>query len=215
MSIAVIAKKIGMTTLYDEKGIAHAVTLLSHEDQQHVISHKTEVSDGYTAVQISAGPKKKKPTKPVRAHFAKASVEPTRKLYECRVDNHEELDLGTEVSLNIMSEWTHVDAVAQSKGKGFAGVMKAHNFSGQRATHGVSLAHRKPGSSGQCQDPGRIFPGKKMARRLGNEQKTIQSLKIMQIDLENKLVAVKGAVPGPRGGYVLLKKALKKHRSQS
>ena len=215
MSIAVVAKKIGMTTMYDEQGIAHAVTLLSHADQQHVVSHKTNEKDGYQAVQISAGPKKKKPNKALKGHNAKANVEPTRKLYECRVDTLEGLGLGTEITLDVLKEWTHVDVVGQSKGKGFAGVMKAHNFAGQRATHGVSLAHRKPGSSGQCQDPGRIFPGKKMARRLGNEQKTIQSLKIMQIDHEGKVFAVKGSVPGPRGGYVLLKKALKKNRRES
>ncbi|MCP8352486.1 50S ribosomal protein L3 [Candidatus Synchoanobacter obligatus] len=215
MTIAVIAKKIGMTTVFDDKGQAHAVTLLSHADDQHVVSHKTAEVDGYTAVQLSAGPKKKKPTKPLSQHYAKASVEPKRKLYECRVEDLSQYDLGSELTLETMSEWTHVDAVAYSKGKGFAGVMKAHNFAGQRATHGVSLAHRKPGSSGQCQDPGRVFPGKKMARRLGNERKTIQSLRVMEIDHENKLVIVKGAIPGPKGGYVLLKEALKKNRSQS
>lgn len=201
-----------MTTMYDEQGNAHAVTLLSHEDKQHVVSHKTAEKDGYQAVQLSAGPKKKKPTKPLRGHYAQSNTEPARKLYECRMDDLADLDLGSEVTLSVMGEWTHVDAVAYSKGKGFSGVMKAHNFAGQRATHGVSLAHRKPGSSGQCQDPGRIFPGKKMARRLGNEKKTIQSLKVMQLDLDTKVIAVKGAVPGPRGGYVMLKKALKKGR---
>ena len=215
MSIAVIAKKIGMTTLFDEKGIAHPVTLLSHQDQQHVVSHKTEEKDGYTSVQLSAGPKKKKPNRPTRAHFAKAEVEPTRKLYECRVDDLSDYELGSEISLDVMGDWSHVDVSGISKGKGFAGVMKAHNFAGQRATHGVSLAHRKPGSSGMCQDPGRIFPGKKMAKRLGGVKKTMQSLEIMQIDTENKVVVLKGSVPGPKGGYVLLKKALKKNRSQS
>ena len=212
MSIALIAKKIGMTTMYDEKGIAHAVTLLSHADQQHVVDHKANGN-----IQISAGPKKKKPTKAMRGHYAKSNVEPTRKLYECNIGEDEvaAFEIGSELTLDVMADWSHVDAVAYSKGKGFSGVMKAHNFAGQRASHGVSLAHRKPGSSGQCQDPGRIFPGKKMARRLGNEKKTIQSLRVMELDLENKLIAVKGAVPGARGGYVLLKKALKKKGSKS
>ena len=210
MSIALYTKKVGMTTIFDDNRKAHAVTVLSLEDAQHVISHKTIEKDGYISIQVSGGPVKKHPTKPAKAHYAKANAEVKRKLYECRMDNVEGFEVGTEVTLEHMSEWSHVDAVAYSKGKGFSGVMKAHNFAGQRASHGVSLAHRKPGSSGQCQDPGRVFPGKKMARRLGGERKTIQSLKVMKIDHENKLVIVKGAVPGPKGGYVMLKQALKK-----
>lgn len=215
MSIAVLAKKVGMTTLYDEKGVAHPVTILAHQDKQQVVSHKTMEKDGYNAVQLSGGPLKKKPVKPMRGHFAKAEVQPTRKLYECRVDNVEEFALGSEVSLEQLSEWSHVDVTGISKGKGFSGVMKAHNFAGLRASHGVSISHRAPGSIGQCQDPGRVFPGKKMAKRLGGVQKTLQSLKVMEIDNENKFIVVKGSVPGPKGSYVLLKKALKKNRSQS
>ncbi len=214
MSIAILAKKIDMTSVYDENGNMLPVTLLE-VSPHHVVSQKTEAVDGYNAVQFAAGPIKKKPTKPMRGHFAKANVEPKRTLYECRVDDLSQYELGSELTLDAASEWTHVDAVAFSKGKGFSGVMKAHNFSGQRATHGVSLAHRKPGSSGQCQDPGRIFPGKKMARRLGNEKKTIQSLMLVEIDTENSLIVVKGSVPGPKGGFVFLKKALKKNRSKS
>lgn len=215
MTIAILAKKVGMTTLYDEKGVAHPVTILSRQNKQQVVALKTEEKDGYTAVQLSAGPVKKKPSKPVRGHFAKAEVEPTRKLYECRMDDASAFQLGQEIGLDVVSEWSFVDVVGISKGKGFAGVMKAHNFAGQRASHGVSLAHRKPGSSGQCQDPGRVFPGKKMARRLGAEQKTIQSLKVMEVNGEDNMIVLKGSVPGPRGGFVLLKKALKKNRSQS
>lgn len=215
MSIAVVAKKIGMTTLYDEKGVAHPVTILAHHDKQHVVSHKVAEKDGYSAVQISAGPLKKKPTKPMRGHFAKAEVEPTRKLYECRVEDLESYAIGSELTLEQMADWEYVDVTGTSKGKGFSGVMKAHNFAGQRASHGVSISHRKPGSSGQCQDPGRVFPGKKMAKRLGGVQKTLQSLKVMEVDAENKMIVVKGSVPGPRGSYVLVKKALKKNRSQS
>ena len=214
MSIAILAKKIDMTSVYDENGNMLPVTLLE-VGPHHVVSQKTQEVDGYTAVQFAAGPIKKKPTKPMKGHFSKANVEPTRTLYECRVEDLSQYELGSELTLDAVSEWTHVDAVGFSKGKGFAGVMKAHNFAGQRATHGVSLAHRKPGSSGQCQDPGRIFPGKKMARRLGNEQTTIQSLKLIEVDSENNLIVVMGSVPGPKGGFVFLKKALKKNRSGS
>lgn len=217
MSIAIVAKKVDMTSVYDEKGNLLPVTLLE-VTPHHVVSQKTEAVDGYNAVQVAAGPKKKKPTKPMKGHFSKANVEPTRTLYECRVENADELaafELGSEITLELIQNWTHVDAVGFSKGKGFAGVMKAHNFAGQRASHGVSLAHRKPGSSGQCQDPGRVFPGKKMARRLGNEKKTIQSLQLIEVDLENNLIVVKGSVPGPKGGFIFLKKALKKKGSQS
>lgn len=215
MSISVLAKKIGMTTLYDEKGVAHPVTLLAHHDKQQVVSHKTLEKDGYNAVQLSAGPLKKKPTKPMKGHFAKAEVEPTRKLYECRVEDLEAYALGSEITLETLSDCSHVDVVGISKGKGFAGVMKAHNFAGLRASHGVSISHRAPGSIGQCQDPGRVFPGKRMAKRLGGVQKTLQSLEVMEIDNENKVIVVKGSVPGPKGSYVLVKKALKKNRSQS
>lgn len=215
MSIAVLAKKIGMSTLYDEKGVAHPVTLLSHNDKQQVISHKTEAVDGYNAVQLSAGPVKKKPNKPMRGHYAKVEAEPRRRLYECRIDDPSAFEMGSEITLDTVKEWAYIDVTGTSKGKGFAGVMKAHNFAGQRATHGVSLAHRKPGSSGQCQDPGRVFPGKKMAKRLGGVKKTLQSLKVMSVDHEKNLIVVKGSVPGPRGGYVLVKQALKKNRSKS
>lgn len=209
MSIALVAKKIGMTTLFDEKGIAHPVTLLSHQDAQHVVSHR----DG--AIQISAGPVKKKPNKPTKGHFAKANVEPKRKLYECKVDDVASYELGSEITLEQVADWEYVDVSAMSKGKGFSGAMKAHNFAGQRASHGVSISHRKVGSIGQCQDPGRVFPGKKMAKRLGGVKKTIQSLKVIEIDQENKVIVVKGSVPGPKGSYVHVKKALKKNRSKS
>lgn len=215
MTIAILAKKIGMTTLFDEKGVAHPVTILSHQDKQQVVALKTVERDGYDALQLSAGSVKKKPSKPVRGHFAKAEVVPTQKLYECRVEDVAQFQLGQEIGADTVAEWTHVDVQGVSKGKGFSGAMKAHNFAGQRASHGVSISHRKPGSIGQCQDPGRVFPGKKMAKRLGGEKTTLQSLKVMSVDNEEKVIVVKGSVPGPRGGYVLLTKALKKNRSQS
>lgn len=208
MSIALYARKKGMTTVFDSKGVAHAVTVLHCDNVQNIIAHRDY--DGHKSVQISAGNPEKKPNKPMSGHFAKANCAPTRKLYECKVDSFDGYDVGAELKIDTASNWSHVDVVGFSKGKGFAGVMKAHNFAGQRASHGVSLAHRKPGSSGQCQDPGRVFPGKKMARRLGNERKTIQSLKIIQVDVENKLILVKGAVPGATGSYVWIKQAQKK-----
>jgi large subunit ribosomal protein L3 len=215
MSIAVLVKKVGMTTLFDDKGVAHPVTILSHAEKQQVVSHKTVEKDGYSAIQFSAGPLKKKPCKPMQGHFAKAKVEPTRKLYECLVDDVENYEIGSELSLDAISDWAYVDVSSASKGKGFSGVMKAHNFAGQRASHGVSISHRKAGSSGQCQDPGRVFPGKRMAKRLGGVKTTVQSLKLVEIDTENKIIVVKGSVPGPKGSYILVKKALKKNRSQS
>ena len=210
MSIELLVKKEGMTTIFDGDGAAIPVTVLSHHDAQHIVAHKTESKDGYNAVQISGGKAERKPTKPMQGHFAKAGVAPTKSLYEVSVSDFEGMDLGTEITLESISSWTFIDVQGTSKGKGFSGVMKAHNFAGQRASHGNSLSHRAPGSIGQCQDPGRVFPGKKMAKRLGGVTETLQSLKVVKVDVENKLVIVKGSVPGPKGGYVLLKQALKK-----
>lgn len=212
MSIALLVKKEGMTTLYKEDGSAVPVTVLSHSDSQHIVSIKTDENDGYKSIQISGGKVEKKPNKPEKGHFAKAKVEPTKTLYECRVDDVSNWTIGDAIALDSISDWKYVDAQSTSKGKGFAGVMKAHNFAGQRASHGNSLSHRAPGSIGQCQDPGRVFPGKKMAKRLGGVTKTMQSLEIIEIDQENKLIVLKGSVPGPKGSYILIKKALKKDR---
>ena len=210
MSIGLLLKKEGMTTIYQDNGQMIGVTVLSFSD--HTVTQvKSEEVDGYKAVQVAAGPKKKKPNKPSSGHVAPAKVEPTRYLFESRLDSVEGYNVGDVLALNeVMADWAHVDAKALSKGKGFSGVMKAWNFAGQRATHGNSLSHRAPGSIGQCQDPGRVFPGKKMAKRLGGKYKTIQSLKIVEVDSEKGLVILKGSVPGPKGGYVRLKKAIKK-----
>ena len=212
MSIALLVKKEGMTTVYSEDGSAIPVTVLSHVDSQHVVSIKNTERDGYTALQFSGSKVAKKPTKATKGHFAKAKVEPTKSLYECRVEDTSDWALGDALTLDHVTEWSHVDVQGTSKGKGFAGVMKAHNFAGQRATHGNSLSHRAPGSIGQCQDPGRVFPGKKMAKRLGGVTKTIQSLEVLEVDKESNIIVVKGSVPGPKGSYVMLKKALKKGR---
>ena len=210
MSMGLLLKKEWMTTIYQDNWEMIGVTVLSFSD--HTVTQvKSKDVDGYQAVQLAAGPKKKKPNKPTKGHLAKAKVEPTRHLFESRLEVTSDYNVGDQLVLDeVMAEWAYVDARALTKGKGFSGVMKAWNFSGQRATHGVSLAHRAPGSIGQCQDPGRVFPGKKMAKRLGGTYDTIQSLKVVEVDVENKLVIVKGSVPGPKGGYVLLKRSIKK-----
>jgi large subunit ribosomal protein L3 len=210
-----LLKKEGMTSV----GVGSdrvPVTLLSYSD--HVIVQiKTLEKDGYSAIQVASGPNKKKPVKPMKGHFADSSVEPKRHLFEFRVEPSVAADLkvGDLVPFDSIAEWAYVDAQATSKGKGFSGVMKAHNFAGQRASHGVSISHRKPGSIGQCQDPGRVFKGKKMAKRLGGVTKSILSLKIVSIDPENKTIAVKGSVPGPRGSYVFLAQSLRKTKRDS
>ena len=186
--------------MYQSDGRMIGVTVLSYSD--HTVSQiKTEQVDGYQAIQVATGPKKKKPVKPLRGHMAKSKVEPTRFLYESRVESDvlAQYELGSQIAVNdVMADWKYVDARAVTKGKGFSGVMKAWNFAGQRATHGNSLSHRAPGSIGQCQDPGRVFPGKKMAKRLGGVYETIQSLELVEVDAEQGIVVVKGSVPVQR-----------------
>lgn len=187
------------------------VTLLSFDD--HVISQiKTQDKDGYSAIQVASGPKVKKPIKPVQGHFAASKSEAKRHIFEYNVEDTSSLKVGDEVSFDELKDWSYVDAQSTSKGKGFAGVMKAWNFAGQRASHGVSLAHRKPGSIGQCQDPGRVFKGKKMAKRLGGVTKTILSLEVISIDAETRTIAVKGSVPGSKGSYVFLNQSKRKEK---
>jgi len=179
-----IAKKLGMTRIFDEDGRAVPVTALQLEDCQ-VVAQRTEEKDGYTAVQLGAGKRKvKRTTKAMRGHFAKSKVEPKQKMAEFRI--------------------------SPENGKGFAGAMKRHNFGGMRASHGVSISHRAHGSTGQCQDPGKVFKGKKMAGQMGNTQITTQNLKVVALDEEAGLILVKGAVPGSKNGWVLVSDAVKK-----
>ena len=209
MTIDLLVKKEGMSTLYQEDGSSVGVTILSFSE--HTVTQiKTEANDGYVAVQLTAGPVLKKPTKPIKGHCAQSNSLPKRYTFESRVDVTEDFSVGQLIKLDLMQDWSHVDAKGITKGKGFAGVMKRHNFAGQRATHGNSLSHRAPGSIGQCQDPGRVFKGKKMAGRMGGVQDTIQSLRILDVDLDNNVIVVKGSVPGSKGSYLLLAKALKK-----
>ncbi len=209
MRTGLIAKKLGMTRMFDESGLAIPVTVL-HLDNLRVVSTKTQERDGYTAVQLGYGnAKANRVTKSLRGHYAKNKVEPAKKLVEFRVDNDHLLTAGQELAASHFLSDQRVDVTGQSKGKGFAGAMKRHNFGGLEATHGVSISHRSHGSTGQCQDPGRVFKGKKMAGHMGDEQVTQQGLRIVSTDDEQGLIFIEGAVPGSKNGYVTIKDAVK------
>jgi large subunit ribosomal protein L3 len=206
----VIAKKIGMTRLFQDDGKQVPVTVLQLDNLQ-VVAQRTSEKDGYSAVQLGAGTAKvKRVSKAMRGVFANASVEPKRKLVEFRVDPENLVDIGAEIVADHYLEGQYVDVTGISIGKGFAGAMKRHNFGGLRASHGVSISHRSHGSTGQCQDPGRVFKGKKMAGHMGAARVTTQNLQVVKTDTDRGLIMVKGAVPGARGGWVTIKDAVKK-----
>ena len=206
----VIAKKVGMTRLFMEDGKQVPVTVLQL-DKLQVVATRTPEKDGYSAVQLGAGSAKAKRTsKAMRGHFATAKVEPKRKIAEFRVDPENLIDVGEEITANHYFEGQFVDVSGTSIGKGFAGAMKRHNFGGLRASHGVSISHRSHGSTGQCQDPGRVFKGKKMAGHMGAARVTTQNLQVVRTDADRGLIMVKGAVPGSKGGWVTIKDAVKK-----
>jgi large subunit ribosomal protein L3 len=210
MRSGVIAKKLGMTRLFMEDGRQIPVTVLLMDNVQ-VVAQRTLDNDGYTAVQLGAGSAKAKNTSaPMRGHFARASVAPKRKLAEFRVSVDNLIEVGAEITAEHFLAGQHVDVAGTSIGKGFAGAMKRHNFAGLRASHGVSVSHRSHGSTGQCQDPGRVFKGKKMAGHMGAARVTIQNLEVIRTDLGRGLVMVKGAVPGSKGGWVTIRDAVKK-----
>ena len=210
MRTGLIARKEGMTQVYDEEGRRHSVTVLKIDNCQ-VVAVRSKEKDGYVAVQLGAGnAKAKRTTKQMRGHFAKSKVEPKRKVVEFRVSPENTLEVGAELGANHFVAGQFVDVVGITKGKGFAGAMKRWNFGGLRATHGVSVSHRSHGSTGNRQDPGRVFPGKKMAGHLGVERVTTQNLKVIGVDLEDNLVLVEGAVPGAASGWVLVSDAVKK-----
>lgn len=210
MRAGLIAKKLGMSRVFAEGGKHIPVTLL-HVDNCQVVSHKTTEKDGYNALQLGVGTAKvKRTSQPMRGHFAKAKVEPKAKLAEFRIADDAFLDVGAELTVEHFIAGQMVDVTGTSKGKGFAGAMKRHNFSGLRATHGVSISHRSHGSTGQCQDPGRVFKGKKMAGHMGSERKTILNLEIVATDLDENLILVKGAIPGSKNGWILINDAVKK-----
>ena len=206
----VIAKKVGMTRLFMEDGKQVPVTVLQL-DKLQVVAQRTPEKDGYSAVQLGAGTAKAKRTsQPMRGHFAAAKVEPKRKIAEFRVAPENLIAVGEEITADHYFEGQFVDVSGTSIGKGFAGAMKRHNFGGLRASHGVSISHRSHGSTGQCQDPGRVFKGKKMAGHMGAVRVTTQNLQVVKTDADRGLIMVKGAVPGSKGGWVTIKDAVKK-----
>lgn len=210
MRTGLIAKKIGMTRVFNEDGNHVPVTVLQVNDCQ-VVAQRTEEKDGYTAVQLGAGKAKtKNVSAPMKGHFAKAKVEPKQKLVEFRISEDAMLNIGDELSAAHFVEGQYVDVVGNTLGKGFQGGMKRHNFGGLRASHGVSVSHRSHGSTGQCQDPGRVFKGKKMAGHMGDRQRTAHNLKVIAIDAEQGLILVQGGVPSSKGNFVLVKDAIKK-----
>jgi large subunit ribosomal protein L3 len=210
MRTGLIAEKVGMTRVFDDVGTHVPVTVLKVDNCQ-VVAQRTAERDGYTAVQLGIGKAKvKNVSKPMRGHFAKAKVEPKRKLVEFRVSADALIEVGAELTAAHFLPGQFVDVIANSIGKGFAGVMKRHNFGGLRATHGVSVSHRSHGSTGQRQDPGKTFKGKKMAGHMGDVRVTTQNLKIVSVDVERGLILIRGAVPGADGGFVLVQDARKR-----
>lgn len=209
MRSGLIAQKLGMTRLFADNGNHVGVTVLKVDTQ--VIAQRTEDKDGYTAVQLGFGNAKvKNVSKPMRGHFAANKVEPKAKLAEFRVDSANLIEVGAELSAEHFVVGQFVDVAGTSIGKGFAGAMKRHNFGGLRASHGVSVSHRSHGSTGQCQDPGRVFKGKKMAGHMGAKRVTVQNLEIVATDGERGLIMVRGGLPGSKGGYVFVKDAVKR-----
>ena len=210
MRSGVIAKKVGMTRLFMEDGKQIPVTVLQLENLQ-VVAQRTAEKDGYSAVQLGAGSAKAKRTsKAMRGHFAAAKVEPKRKVAEFRVSPENLINVGEEIIADHYFEGQYVDVSGTSIGKGFQGAMKRHNFGGLRASHGVSVSHRSHGSTGQCQDPGKVFKGKKMAGHMGAVRTTTQNLQVVRTDSERGILMIKGAVPGSKGGWVTIKDAVKK-----
>ena len=209
MTIGIVGIKRGMTRIFTEDGVSVPVTVIEATPNR-ITQVKNTDNDGYSAIQVTAGSvKPSRVNKPTAGHFSKASVDAGRKLWEFRVDGSEGLNVGDNLTVESFEEGQKVDVAGQSKGKGFAGVVKRHNFRMQDATHGNSISHRAPGSIGQCQTPGRVFKGKKMAGHMGAERVTTQTLEVIRVDQENNLLLVKGAVPGARGGDVIVTPAVK------
>jgi large subunit ribosomal protein L3 len=200
-----------MTRIFTEDGGAVPVTVLSVEPNR-VTQLKTLENDGYRAVQVTTGSRRaSRVTKPMAGHYAKAGSEAGRSLWEFRLDDGEgeDIEVGNEIKVGMFEEGQNVDVIGTSIGKGYTGVVKRHNFRMQDATHGNSISHRAPGSIGQCQTPGRVFKGKKMAGHMGNVRRTTQNLEVVRVDAERNLLLVKGAVPGARGGDIIIRAAVK------
>lgn len=210
MRSGVIAQKVGMTRVYNDAGEHVPVTVLKLENCQ-VVAHRTEEKNGYTALQLGAGTVKvKNVSKAMRGHFAVAQVEPKREVAEFRVSPENLIEVGAELTADHFVAGQFVDVTGTSIGKGFAGAMKRWNFHGGRATHGNSVSHRVLGSTGQRQDPGKVFKNKKMPGHLGDERVTTQNLKIVRTDADRGLILIEGAVPGAKGGWILVRDAVKK-----
>jgi large subunit ribosomal protein L3 len=211
MTIGLVGRKAGMTRVFTDEGVSVPVTVIEVEPNK-VTQLKTIENDGYRAVQVTRGQRRaSRVTKPMAGHFARAGVEAGDGLWEFRLAENEgtDLALGSEIKVDIFTEAKQVDVTGTSKGKGFAGVIKRHNFHMQDATHGNSRSHRAPGSTGQNQTPGRVVKGKKMAGHMGDEQATAQSLDVVRVDAERNLILVKGAVPGAAGGTLIVRPASK------
>ncbi|SIO17226.1 50S ribosomal protein L3 [Salinivibrio sp. ES.052] len=207
--IGLVGRKVGMTRIFNEDGVSIPVTVVEVEANRVSQVRKPEV-DGYAAIQITTGEKKASRVNKAQAgHFAKAGVEAGRGLWEFRLENDEEFEVGAELNVELFNEIKKVDVTGTSKGKGFQGGVKRWNFRTQDMSHGNSLSHRAPGSIGQCQTPGRVFKGKKMAGHMGAERVTTQNLEIVRVDAERNLLLIKGAVPGATGGNVIVKPAIK------
>ncbi len=212
MSIGLVGRKSGMTRVFTEDGSSVPVTVLEVQPNR-VTQIKTLETDGYSAVQVTMGSRRgSRVSKALAGHFAKAKTEAGEGLWEFRTEDLVELEVGGELKVDLFEAGQKVDVTGTSKGKGFQGGVKRHNFRMQDATHGNSISHRAPGSIGQCQTPGRVFKGKKMAGQMGSERKTTQSLEVVRVDAENNLLLIKGAVPGATGSSVVVRPTIKAKR---
>jgi len=211
MALGLVGKKVGMTRVFNDDGVSTPVTVVQVEPNR-VTQVKQDATDGYTALQLTTGTRRvNRVSKPLRGHFAKAGTEAGRALWELRVDAEtaEQYPAGSELTVEVLQEGQKVDVRGTTIGRGFAGVMRRHGFGGGRATHGNSKAHRKPGSIGQNQDPGRVFKGKKMAGHMGSVTRVQQNLEIVRIDAERNLLLIRGSVPGPKGFDLLIEPSVK------
>ncbi|KGM08251.1 LSU ribosomal protein L3p (L3e) [Methylophaga thiooxydans] len=209
MTIGLIGRKRGMTRVFSEDGVSTPVTVIEVEPNR-VSQLKTVDTDGYNAIQVTVGERKaSRVTKPEAGHFAKAQAAAGRKVAEFRVEEVSELEVGAELKVDLFEDGQQIDVSGITKGKGFAGVVKRYGFRGGDATHGNSLSHRAPGSIGQCQTPGRVFKGKKMAGHMGDKKRTLQNLSVVKVDAERNLLLIKGSVPGATGSDVIIRPAVK------
>lgn len=209
MTIGIVGRKSGMTRIFTDDGVSIPVTVIEVEPNR-ITQVKNVETDGYSAVQVTVGTRRaSRVTKAAAGHFAKANAEAGRNLFELRNDAQEAFEVGTSITVDTFSAGQMIDVTGTSKGKGFAGTIKRWNFSMQDATHGNSRSHRVPGSNGQCQTPGRVFKGKKMAGHMGAAQVTVQNLEVIRVDAERNLLLVKGAIPGAPGGDVIVRLATK------